>query len=91
MRYQVSARFDRSLNRLDPTRTARVKDTVDRLVAAFETGQVVGGLGLKQLRPGLWELRAGLADRVLFVRSDDLVEFLVVGNHDEIRRVLRSL
>lgn len=91
MRYRVSARFDRSLKRLDPVRKARVKDALDRLVAAFEMGQVVSGLGLKQLRPGLWELRAGLADRVLFLRSGGMVEFLVAGNHEEIHRVLRSL
>ena len=91
MRYRVSARFDRSLKRLDPARKARVKDALDRLVAAFEMGQVVGGLGLKQVRPGLWELRVGLADRVLFLRSGDLVEFLLAGNHDEIRRALRDL
>lgn len=91
MRYQSSPRFDRSVKRLDPARRRAVRDTIERLVAAFETGQVAAGLGLKQLRPGLWECRAGVSDRVLFFRHRDAVEFLLAGNHEEIARALRQL
>ena len=91
MRYQSSSRFDRSIKRLDPARRRAVQETLEHLVAAFETGQVPVGLGLKQLRPGLWECRAGLSDRVLFFRHRDAVEFLLAGNHEEIKRVLRTL
>ena len=90
MRYQASSRFDRSVRRLEPTRKRVIQETVEQLVAAFETGQVPVGLGLKQLRPGLWECRAGLSDRVLFYRTRDAVEFLLAGNHDEIKRFLRA-
>ena len=88
MRYQNSSRFDRSVKRLDVGRRRAVQDTIERLVAVFETGQVPAGLGLKQLRPGLWECRAGLSDRVLFFRHRDAVEFLLAGNHQEIKRAL---
>lgn len=91
MRYRATSRFDRTVERLDFARRARVKAAVEQLVATFETGKLAHGLGLKQLRPGLWELRAGLADRVIFYRSGDLVEFLMAGDHSEIRRFLRSL
>ena len=91
MRYQSRPRFDRSVKRLDTSRRRVIQETIERLVAAFETGEVPLGLGLKQLRPGLWECRAGLSDRVLFFRHRDAVEFLLVGNHDDIARALRSL
>ena len=91
MRYRATARFDRSVARLDPPRKARVTASIDQLVAGFEIGPLPLGLGVKQLRPGLWEFRAGLLDRVVFSRTGDLVEFLLVGNHDEIRRSLRAL
>jgi len=91
MRYQSSARFDRSVKRLDPSRRRAVQGTLEHLVAAFETGQVPVGLGLKQLRRGLWECRAGLSDRVLFFRHRDAVEFLLAGHHEEIQRALRTL
>ena len=90
MRYQVSPRFDRSVRRLDPVRRRAVQDAIERLVAAFETGQVPMGLGLKRLRPGLWECRAGLSERILFYRRRDAVEFLLTGNHDDIRQFLRT-
>lgn len=90
MRYRVSSRFDRSVKRLDSTRKARLTRAIDRLVAGFETGQLPAGVGLKQLKPGLWELRADLADRVLFHRSGDVVVFLLVGDHDEVKRFLRT-
>ncbi|HBH96969.1 MAG TPA: hypothetical protein DDX89_04140 [Candidatus Omnitrophica bacterium] len=91
MRYQSSPRFDRSIKRLDPAQRRAVQETLERLVAAFETGQVPIGLGLKQLRQGLWECRAGLSDRILFFRHRDAVEFLLAGNHDAITQALRSL
>lgn len=91
MRYQSSRRFDRSVKHLDPARRRGIQDAVERLVAAFETGEVPVGLGLKQLRPGLWECRAGLSDRALFFRHRDAVEFLPAGNHEEIKRALRGL
>ena len=91
MRYRATSRFDRSVARVDPARKERLKASIDQLVAGFETGQLSAGLGLRQLRSGLWELRAGLSDRVVFSRTGDPVEFLLVGNHDEIRRFLRSL
>ena len=91
MRYQGSPRFDRSIRRFDPARRRAVQDVIERLVAAFETGQVPMGLGLKQLRSGLWECRAGLSDRILFYRHRDAVEFLLAGNHEEIKRALRTI
>ena len=91
MRYRASSRFDRSLRRLDPVRKARVKAAIEQLVAAFETGELPHGLGLTRLPRGLWEIRAGLSDRVIFQRTGALVEFLLVGNHDEITRFLRAM
>ena len=91
MRYQSSPRFDRSIKRLDPARRRAVQEAIEQLVAAFETGQVPVGVGLKHLRSGLWECRAGLADRVLFYRHRDGVEFLLAGNHEEIKRALRKI
>jgi hypothetical protein len=38
----------------------------------------------------LWELRAGLSDRILFHRSGDLITFLLTGSHDEVSRFLRD-
>ncbi len=62
-----------------------------QLEAMFDTGLLPHGLGVKRVQPGIWECRAGLSDRILLSRTGDVVQFLLVGNHDDIRRVLRSL
>jgi hypothetical protein len=46
------------------------------------------GLGLKKLHKSFWEIRADLETRILFQVEKDRVTFVIVGNHDEIRRFL---
>ena len=89
MRWFRTAAFERRYRSLDPSRQSRVDHAVRQLAALLATGRLPAGLGLKTLRPGLWEIRAGLGDRAIFRRAGDLIELLIVGTHDEIRRFLR--
>ena len=91
MRYRSLPAFERSLRKLDSPRKARVKSAIEQLVAFFETGHLPAGLGLKRLHQDLWEVRAGLSDRVILRRAGDLIEFIIVGTHDEIRRFLKRV
>ena len=47
------------------------------------------GVGLKRLRNNFWEMRKGLKTRILFRWEDELVEFVLAGNHDDVRRFLK--
>jgi len=89
MRYERKPAFDRSLRRLPDERQVRVKDAIRQVVTFFETREQPHGLGVKRLRGDFWEIRAGLGDRMVFRLSGDLVEFVIAGNHDEIRQFLR--
>ena len=91
MRYERKPAFDRMLRRLPADRKTRVKEVIQQLVVFFETRQQPQGLGLKRLRSDYWEIRAGLGERVVFRLSGDVVEFIIVGDHDEIRRFLRRM
>ncbi len=91
MRYFRTAAFKRAYHALDASRRERVDRALRQLEHLYAEEQRPFGLGLKMLMPGIWEIRAGLGDRVLFHRTGDLVELLIVGNHDEIRRVLKQL
>jgi hypothetical protein len=91
MRYFHTAAFKRAYQALDPARRHRVDRALRQLAMLYEQRQRSFGIGLKSLKPGIWEVRAGLDDRILFRWSGDLVELLLVGNHDEIRRMLRQL
>ena len=90
MRYFRSAAFKRAYDNLDSTRQKRVDRALLQLSILYEQSQRPFGIGLKSLRPNVWEVRAGLNDRVLFHWTGEAVEFLFVGNHDEIRRFLKQ-
>lgn len=91
MRYFHTAAFKRAYQALDPSRRHRVEKALRQLEILYAESQRPFGIGLKSLKPGIWEIRAGLGDRILFRRKGDVVEFLIVGNHDEIVRLLRPL
>ncbi len=48
------------------------------------------GIGLNRLRNNFWEVRKGLKTRILFRWSGELVEFILAGNHDDVRRFLKE-
>jgi len=91
MRYFRAAAFKRAYERLDSSRRKRVDRVLQQLAVLYAQSEHPFGIGLKSLKPNIWEVRAGLGDRVLFRWTGDTVEFLFVGNHDEVRRLLRSL
>jgi len=91
MRYRLAGSYHKSIAQVGRTRAERIHNAVERLIDIFEGGQLTPGLGLKHLGRGLWEIRAGMKDRVIFRRSADTVEFIVAGSHDEIKRYLRII
>jgi hypothetical protein len=60
------------------------------LPTAFGRPHAHGGLGLRQLKPGCYEVRAGLDVRAALLREGDDLVLAIVGNHDDIRRWLKS-
>jgi mRNA-degrading endonuclease RelE of RelBE toxin-antitoxin system len=82
--------FDRSMEALPVTERRRAVEAIDKLLDYFGGGAKPLGLGLRKLRKDYWEVRAGLDKRVLFSLHDDTATFIVVGNHDEIRRLIRQ-
>ena len=95
MRFEYATRFARTLRRIPKHDQLRVAEAVGQLIVYCETHQAPEGLGLKKLfsRSELgvvFEARATLALRVLFSVYDDVVAFLMVGDHDEVRRFIRS-
>ncbi|MEW6008880.1 MAG: hypothetical protein AB1629_04520 [Candidatus Omnitrophota bacterium] len=91
MRYISKTSFDNTFKKLSPEFKENVKQAIQALSIFFESGQKTPGLGLKHLRRDFWEIRTGLKIRILFKFSSDLIEFIIVGTHDDIKRYLKSL
>jgi mRNA-degrading endonuclease YafQ of YafQ-DinJ toxin-antitoxin module len=95
MRVHYKGAFLRSLKRLSSGDRARTEEVVHKTLQLFGTVSLPHGLGLKKLfgRKGfgaVFEARATLWLRVLFAVQEDLVSFLMIGTHDEVRRFIRS-
>jgi mRNA-degrading endonuclease RelE of RelBE toxin-antitoxin system len=79
-----------ALAKLAPEQQAEVLGALRQLPELFGRPHIHAGLGLRQLRPGIFEARVGLAIRVLFERDGDLLVIKTLGDHSEIRRYLRA-
>lgn len=90
MKYSLKTSYIRSIKKLDKIRAEKVQESFQRLLGLFETGEKTPGLGLKHLKENLWEIRAGLLDRIVFRKQHDIVEFIIVGTHDEIKKLLKN-
>ena len=91
MKYERKNSFKRIFRKLPEERQDQVLEAIQALINFYESGTKVGGLGLKRLRDDIWEIRSSLKDRILFSFNEDIVTFIIVGNHNDVRRYLKSL
>jgi hypothetical protein len=68
-----------------------IGSAISDIQEAFGNPHVHSGIGLRKLRPRLYEARIDLAQRLLFEDRDECLFFFKLGNHDEIRTYLKSL
>lgn len=92
MRFEFKPSFDRSVRNFKRGEKEEIKkvaiDTIDILSHHKMTHK---GIGLKRLKGNFWEARIGLNARILFRSEKDLVEFILVGDHNDIKRFLRNI
>ena len=91
MRVEFKPSFYRSLKAKDPSSQQRVQKAVAGVLDYYAQGVVTPGLGVTHLRGAFWEARVGLQTRLLWRRSKDLIEFVLVGSHDEVKRFLKRV
>jgi mRNA-degrading endonuclease RelE of RelBE toxin-antitoxin system len=92
MRFEFKPSFDRSLRSLPHEEKEEVKkETLHAIDVLSQDRPLSHGLGLKRLRGDYWEFRVGIRTRAIFRWDKDLVEFILVGNHDQIKRYLKGI
>ena len=85
-----TARFRRAYHRLRAADQELVDHALRQLAAYLETRHASVGLGVKKLGPGLYEVRAGLALRFVYVEEGPRIVVALLGTHDDVRRFLRQ-
>ncbi len=90
MRYAYQPSFLETTRHLSPTQATKLLKAVERFQAALESRQWPKGLGATHLRDDYFEFRADLHTRVIYRRSRDLIQYVLCGSHDEVRRFLKT-
>jgi len=92
MRYEFKTSFDRSTKRLSDDAKIEIKKAVFEILDLVSTGKTVSkGQGLTRLRKDYWESRTTIRERILFKLTNDLIQFMIVGNHEDIKRFLKRI
>jgi mRNA-degrading endonuclease RelE of RelBE toxin-antitoxin system len=68
-----------------------IGSAISSVQEAFGNPHIHSGIGLRKLKPRLYEARTDLGQRLLFEDRDECLFFFKLGNHDEIRKYLKSL
>ncbi len=92
MQYDFRSSFEKSFKRLSPQRQKKVKEAIQDFLDFLDKKiSLKRGLGLKNLQGDYWEFRSGIKDRIIIegLGSGEII-FWLVGNHDEIRRFIKS-
>lgn len=94
MHYSYKPSYIHTLTAIkDTKRLKAIHKAIEKFQEAIEasTHPMPQGLGLKRLRGNIWEFRAGIKDRIVIRWIDDLIEYGLVGTHDDIKNFLRHM
>ena len=90
MKFEFKPSFERSIKQLVLADKEQVKIVAGKLIDVLSRDkELQQGLGLKRLRGDFWEVRQGLKVRIIFRWREDLVEFVLAGDHEDVKRFLR--
>ena len=91
MKFEFKPSFDRSVKTFPEADKNEMKSLAIQLVEMLSRDREIHkGIGLKRLRGNFWEARKGLKTRILFRWDGELVEFVLAGNHNDVRKFLKS-
>lgn len=87
--YQPS--FLDTTRHLSHAQATRLLKTIEKFQHAIEGRQWPQGLGITHLRNDYFEFRVGIQMRVIYRRTGDLIQYVLYGSHDQVRRFLKTL
>ena len=89
MKFEYLNSYNRSFKKLPHNIQENVSKAISQFIDFILTSQKPKGLGLKKLYKYYWEIRVGLSIRILFELKGNLVTFILVGDHNQIKQFLR--
>jgi hypothetical protein len=83
--------FRAQVRQLSKARRREIARAIDATLAGFGKPHAHSGLSIQRLRQNYFECRAGLDVRLGFRAERGRLIFVAAGNHDEIRKFIKSL
>ncbi len=91
MKFEFKPSFDRSVKGFHGAEKEEIKQAALQAIDILSQERVTHqGVGLKRLKGDFWEVRKGLKTRILFRWQGDLVQFILAGDHNDIKRYLKD-
>lgn len=92
MKFEFKPSFKRSIKSFSGKEKEEIKDVAFQLIDMLSRDRSVHkGIGLKRLRDDFWEVRKGIKVRILFRWKSDSVDFVLAGNHNDVKRFLKNI
>jgi hypothetical protein len=91
MRYAYQPSFLESSRHLSKGHAEKLLKAIEKFQHAMESQQWPRGLGITHLRAAYFEFRVDIHLRVVYHRSSGLIQYVLYGSHDRVRRFLKTL
>ena len=92
MKFEFKPSFDRSVRKFAGRKKEEIKRVAIETIDILSQDRLIHkGIGLKRLKGDYWEIRKGLKARILFRWEGSLVEFILAGDHNDIKRYLKNV
>lgn len=88
---RIDRRLLAAIRKRDVTERRELGGAMAAAQDAFGTPHAHTGAGVRKLKGRWYEVRAGLALRLVFRECDDCLSFEFMGNHDEVQRFLKGV
>jgi len=87
---RIDQRLLTSLRQLATAERREIGGAIASTQKAFGSPPAHSGAGVRKLKGSWYEMRVGLARRLIFRECDDCLSFEFMGDHDDVRRFLKS-
>jgi mRNA-degrading endonuclease RelE of RelBE toxin-antitoxin system len=92
MNFEIKPSFERIYKKLPHSEKIQIDDKIKELFAYYNKDVVFAGLRVRKIsgKDNYFEINTSSNRRILIRKQTNLIEFIAYGNHDEIKRFLKS-
>ena len=91
MRFAYQPSFLDTTRQLSHASATKLLKAIEKFQHAMEGRQWPPGLAITHLRDDYFEFRVDIHMRVIYRRTSDLIQYVLYGSHDQVRRFLKAL